>query len=195
MHVRHARRCLWPKRTQRKRRAPTLGGSTVSGPQRQRAVTTAGDSGQQRATAAEGSTVSKPQHQRVETTACDSGQQHPRVAPSASHNVEHRYVSGPQRQSGATSASRNVRAARCQRAAKSEWRAGSEPQCQSGAPSAGRNVRVARRQRAATSELQRCYVRVPKRQCGAKLVYTVVDEEQDRSRETTVPGTDSSKYK
>ena len=99
-------------------------------------------------------------------------------AKSASRNVR-----GPRRLRGVTSASRNV-----------ERRDVSEPQRQSGAPSASRNVkratsnaqRQARNVKRAT--WARCYVKAPKRQRGAKLVYAVVGEEQGRSRETTVPG-------
>ena len=87
-----------------------------------------------------------------------------------------RDVSEPQRR-----APLRQRAARRQRATTSERRAVSEPQRQA------RDVKRA--------TWARRYVRAPKRQRGAKLVYAVVGEEQGRSRETTVPGTDSSKYK
>ena len=135
------------------------------------------------------------------TTAGDSGRQRPRVAPSADRNV-----SGPRRLRGVTSASRNV-----ERRYVSERRDVSEPQRQRTATTAWRDVsepqrQAARRQRATSSAQHqarnikratwaRRYVRAPKRQRGAKLVYAVVGEEQGRSRETTVPGTDSSKYK
>ena len=137
----------------------------------------------------------------------DSGRQRPRVAPSADHNVD-----GPRQLRGMTSASRNVK-----RRYVSEWCEASEPQRQRTATTAWRDVsepqrraplrqRAARRQRSATSEGRdvsepqrqarnvkratwaRRYVKAPKRQRGAKLVYAVVGE-------TTVPGTDSSKYK
>ena len=98
-------------------------------------------------------------------------------------------VSGPRRQRPrvALSADRKVSVVQCHSTVMS-----------TAATSAGRNVSVARRQRVAASERAmwaRRYVRAPKRQRGAKLVYNVIGEEKDRSCETTVPGTDSSKYK
>ena len=107
------------------------------------------------------------------------------------------YVSEPQRQRGAPSASRNVKRATssAQHQARNVKRATSSAQRQArnvkrATSSAQRQARNGKR-----ATWARRYVKAPKSQCGAKLVYAVVGEEQGRFRETTVPGTDSSKYK
>ena len=91
----------------------------------------------------------------------------------------------------ATSASRAFRGSDEQRATAPEGSTVSGPQRQRTATNAWRDdrkpqLRAPLRQRAAWA---RRYVRVPKRQHGAKLVYAVVGDEQDCSCETTVPGT------
>ena len=199
---------------QRPRVAPSAD-RNVHGPRRLRGVTSASRNVERR----EGS---EPQRQRTATTAWREVSEPQRQAPlrqraarrQRAATSERRAVSEPQRQArhvkcATSSAPRQAR--HVKRATSIAPRqALNVKRATSSAPRQARHVkrttssaqRQARNVKRATSSAQRQArnVGAALRQSaetwrGAKLVYAVVGNEQDRSRETTVPGTDSSQYK